>query len=46
VKGTVGRGDNRISIIGGTRAFNGAAGKLKIRTLKHGRALLTFVFVQ
>jgi len=46
VKGTVGRGDNRISVIGGTRAFNGAAGKLKIHTLKHGRALLTFVFVQ
>ena len=46
-KGLLSRGPNsRVPIIGGTGAFNGAAGKLKIHNLRHGRALLTFIFVQ
>ena len=39
-------GDNRLSIIGGTGEFNGAAGKLKTRNLGHKKTLLTFAFVQ
>jgi hypothetical protein len=46
VKGVQGRGNNRILVIGGTGAFNGAAGKLKIHSLAHGNARLTFLFVQ
>ena len=46
VKGTQGRGDNRIPIIGGTGRFNGAAGKLKTHNLGRNKTLLTFVFVQ
>jgi len=47
VKGTFGGGrNNRIPIIGGRGAFNGAAGKLKTHTLSKRKTLLTFIFVQ
>jgi hypothetical protein len=47
VKGRITGGKtNRIPIIGGTGAFNGAAGKLKVRNLSSRRTLLTFIFVQ
>jgi hypothetical protein len=48
VKGVIsGRNNNnRLPIIGGTGAFNGAAGKVKVNNLGHQRAHLTFVFVQ
>ena len=47
VKGHLGSGrNNRIPIIGGTGAFNGAAGKLKLHDLSSRRTLLTFIFVQ
>jgi hypothetical protein len=46
VKGTESRGDNRILVIGGTRHFNGAAGKLRTRSLSRRNTLLTFTFVQ
>jgi hypothetical protein len=46
VKGTETRGDNRILVIGGTGHFNGAAGKLKTRSLSKRNTLLTFTFVQ
>jgi hypothetical protein len=45
-KGFLSGRNSRVPIIGGTGAFNGAAGKLKIHNLRHGRALLTFIFVQ
>jgi hypothetical protein len=37
---------NRIPIIGGTRRWNGAAGKLKTRQLNKNNSLLTFIIVQ
>lgn len=37
---------NRIPVIGGTRRWNGAAGKLKTRNLNKNNTLLTFVIVQ
>ncbi len=37
---------NRIPIIGGTRRWNGAAGKLKTRNLSKRDTLLTFIVVQ
>jgi hypothetical protein len=48
VKGVLGRGlnNNRVPIIGGKGAFNGAAGKVKVHNLHHNRTLLTFAFVQ
>jgi hypothetical protein len=46
VKGVQGPRDNRIPIIGGTGAFNGAAGKLITRDLRGNHTLLTFLFVQ
>jgi len=46
VKGVQGPGDNRTPIIGGTGAFNGAAGKLTTRNLRGNHTLLTFLFVQ
>jgi hypothetical protein len=48
VKGTLGpgRGGNRLSIIGGAGEFNGAAGKLKTRSISHKKLLATFIFVQ
>lgn len=45
-KGVEGPGDNRLPIIGGTGAFNGAAGKLITRNIRNDHTLLTFVFVQ
>ena len=45
-KGIQGPHDNRLPIIGGTGAFDGAAGKLKTRNLGRNRTLLTFAFVQ
>jgi hypothetical protein len=45
-QGVEGPGDNRIPIIGGTRAFDGAAGKLQTNGIGHGRTRLTFTFVQ
>jgi hypothetical protein len=46
IKGTEGRHDNRLVVIGGTGEFNGAAGKLKTRDLRGNKTLLTFLFVQ
>jgi hypothetical protein len=46
VKGIEGPRDNRILVIGGTGHFNGAAGKLKTRSLSRRNTLLTFAFVQ
>jgi len=46
VKGIQGPGDNRLPIIGGAGAFNGAAGKLTTRDLRGNHTLLTFLFVQ
>ena len=37
---------NRVPIIGGTRRWNGAAGKLKIDQLNRNNSLLTFIVVQ
>jgi len=37
---------HRVPIVGGSGVWNGSAGKLLIRDLRHGRALLTFVVVQ
>jgi hypothetical protein len=45
-KGIEGPGDNRLPIIGGTGAFNGAAGKLTTHDLRGNHTLLKFVFVQ
>ena len=38
--------NHKVPIVGGTRAWNGAAGKLLIHNLKHNEALLKFVVVQ
>src|SRR5207244_4416158 len=37
---------SRIPIIGGTRRWNGAAGKLKTHNINHRLTLLTFIVVQ
>jgi hypothetical protein len=37
---------HRVPIIGGTGRWNGAAGKVKTRNLRHGYTLLTFIVVQ
>jgi hypothetical protein len=46
VKGIEGPGDNRLNVIGGTGAFNGASGKLITHGLSRNRTLLTFTIVQ
>jgi hypothetical protein len=38
--------NHRVPIVGGTRAWNGAAGKLLIHNRKHNQALLKFDVVQ
>jgi hypothetical protein len=40
------RNHNKVPIVGGTRKWNGAAGKVLIHNLKHNEALLRFVVVQ
>ena len=37
---------NRVPIIGGTRRWNGAAGKLKTHNINKNNTLLTFIVVQ
>ena len=46
VQGGAGPGDNRVPIVGGTGAFNGAGGKLETHNLGHKMTRLTFIFVQ
>jgi hypothetical protein len=42
-----GRADhNRIQIVGGTRRWNGAAGKIRFQPLSHRATFLTFTVVQ
>jgi hypothetical protein len=44
--GNIGRGDNRVNIIGGTGAFNGVGGKVKLHALSRTRELLRYTIVQ
>ena len=46
VRGVEGAGDNRLQIVGGTGAWNGASGKVLTRGLSEKRELLTYTVVQ
>ena len=46
IKASGNQNNNKVPIVGGTRAWNGASGKLLIHNRKHNQALLKFVVVQ
>ena len=45
-KGNFGRGDNRLQVIGGTRRFDGVAGKILIHDLSASKTRLEFFLVR
>jgi hypothetical protein len=45
-KGNFGRGDNRVQVTGGTRAFDGVAGKILIHNLNANKTRLEFILVR